>query len=79
VVNQSTIVFFFLLAAFLIYITQRGELDAYLALLFSGTGGTSPATAPSTTSAAQNVAQTFSAAGNTVPSWLTTAAAIGAP
>jgi hypothetical protein len=44
-ISQSTIVFFFLLAAFLIYITQRGELPAYLALLYGG-GTPSPTPAP---------------------------------
>jgi hypothetical protein len=44
-ISQSTIVFFFLLIAFLIYITQRGELGAYLALLYGG-GTPSPTPAP---------------------------------
>jgi hypothetical protein len=41
--SQSTIVFFFLVFAYLIYITQRGELPAYLALLY---GGGTPAPSP---------------------------------
>lgn len=44
-VSQSTIVFFFLITAFLIYITQRGELPAYLALLY---GGGTPSPTPAT-------------------------------
>jgi hypothetical protein len=45
VVNQSTVVFFYLLAAFLIFITERGELPAYVQLLYGkGTpaGGAAP-------------------------------------
>lgn len=41
VVNQSTITFFFLLAAYIVFITQRGELQQYLNLLFGG--GSTPA------------------------------------
>jgi hypothetical protein len=44
-IAQSTIVFFFILFAFLIYITQRGELGAYLTLLYGG-GTPSPSPKP---------------------------------
>ena len=79
--SQSTIVFFFVLAAFLIYITQRGELPEYFALLFgggtpsavpAGGGSASPppanaqtSAAASATSAALQTAQTV--AGYAIP------------
>jgi hypothetical protein len=34
-VNQSTIIFGFLFAAFLVFITQRGELPIYLGFLLT--------------------------------------------
>jgi hypothetical protein len=46
--RQSSVIFFFLFIAFLIFITQRGELPVYLGLLLmspptgSGAGGTVP-------------------------------------
>jgi hypothetical protein len=43
VISQSTIVFFYILVAFLLYIAQRGELGQYLALLY---GGGTPAPSP---------------------------------
>jgi hypothetical protein len=42
-ISQSTIVFFYILVAFLLYIAQRGELAQYLALLY---GGGTPAPSP---------------------------------
>jgi hypothetical protein len=42
-ISQSTIVFLFMVFAYLIFITQRGELPAYLALLY---GGGTPTTVP---------------------------------
>ena len=73
--SQATIVFFFVLTAFMLYITQRGELPEYLALLIGGgtptavpTGGGSASTPPanastsaaaSATSAALKTAQTL--------------------
>jgi hypothetical protein len=56
--SQSTIVFFFLLFAYVIYITQRGELPAYLALLY---GGGTPAPPPAGTGAATPAASSTSA------------------
>jgi hypothetical protein len=44
-ISQSTVTFFFLLLAFLIFIAQRGELGAYLALLY---GGGTPTPQPAT-------------------------------
>jgi hypothetical protein len=32
--QQSSVIFFFLFAAFIVFITQRGELPTYLGLLF---------------------------------------------
>jgi hypothetical protein len=55
--SQSTIVFFFLLFAYVIYITQRGELPAYLALLY---GGGTPAPPPAGTGAATPAASSTS-------------------
>jgi hypothetical protein len=46
--NQSTIVFFFLFAAYVVFITQRGELPAYLNLLFGAAPAKSTTAAPTT-------------------------------
>ena len=42
---QSSVIFFFIAAAFLVFITQRGELRTYLGFLY----GTAPAPASSST------------------------------
>jgi len=45
---QSSVIFFFIAAAFLVFITQRGELRTYLGFLY----GTAPAPASSSTGSA---------------------------
>lgn len=55
-VNQSTIVAFFLLAGFVIFVTQRGELPAYIGLLV---GAGTPAMAQPGTPAAANSANSY--------------------
>lgn len=45
--NQSTIIFGYLAAAFLIFITQRGELSIYMGFLLSTP--TQPAAGPTAT------------------------------
>jgi hypothetical protein len=42
--RQSSVIFFFLFAAFIVFITQRGELPAYLGLLLMGPPAPTPAT-----------------------------------
>jgi hypothetical protein len=50
--RQSSVIVFFLFAAFIVFITQRGELPTYLGLLIGGSGGTNlPNTAPTSSSA----------------------------
>lgn len=45
--NQSTVIFGFLAAAFLVFITQRGELPVYWGLLVKSPS--TPASGPGTT------------------------------
>jgi len=42
-VNQSSVIFFFIFAAYFVFVTIRGELPIYMGLLLK-----SPSTAPST-------------------------------
>lgn len=60
--NQSTIIFGYLAVAFLIFITQRGELPIYWGFLVSSPK--QPASGPTTTQTGQltngNVASTLS-------------------
>jgi Kef-type K+ transport system membrane component KefB len=65
--RQSSVIVFFLFAAFVVFITQRGELPTYLGLLIGGSGGTNlPNTAPTTTSSS-SVTDTLSAVDKLIP------------
>ena len=55
--SQSSVIFFFLFAAFIVFITQKGELPTYLGLLFLSpqtTGGTTQTSATSLSTVAQS-------------------------
>lgn len=54
--TQSNVILFCLLAAFLVFITIRGELPRYLAVIFTtqGGGAAQPDAAPSASQAAQD-------------------------
>jgi len=65
--NQSSVIFGFLAAAFLIFITMRGELSVYMGFLLASPAGGSitgstTALTNQTTAVAQAVGQTISAA-----------------
>lgn len=51
---QSSAIFAFLAIAFLVFITQRGELRVYWGLLVGNTGTPSAANAPAQTQASAN-------------------------
>lgn len=51
---QSSAIFAFLAIAFLVFITQKGELRIYWGLLVGNTGTPAPAQAPANTQASQN-------------------------
>ena len=58
--NQSNIIAAYLFAAFVIYITMRGELRTYLGFFFGG--GASPVASGSPTTAPQSSANTANSA-----------------
>jgi hypothetical protein len=60
---QSSAIFAFLAVAFLIFITQRGELPTYLNFLFNPSANTPPAASP-------QVQGQSNSNGIAVPSWL---------
>lgn len=47
--QQSSVIFFYLFVAFVVYITQRGELPTYLGLLLASPPKAVPQNAPTTT------------------------------
>lgn len=65
--QQSSVIFFFLFAAFIVFVTQRGELPTYLGLLLlspasGSTGGTSSGTVNSASIGANGITNASSAA-----------------
>jgi hypothetical protein len=70
--NQSTIIFGYLFAAFLIFITQRGELPTYWGLLVK-----SPATPSNGPSASGSGTVTGSSVSQTLSTITSAAAALG--
>lgn len=51
---QSSAIFAFLAVAFLVFITQKGELPVYWGLLIGNTGTAAPPSAPANAQASQN-------------------------